>query len=131
MVMHFNRIIEAHPDVKIVISSTWRHSYTHGVYSDFAGLVALLVARGLEGDVIGHTPFPVGGSNWRTRGEEIRMYLTEHPEVEHYLILDDDKDVGLEPDLRPHWIQTSGASGLKDSQVGRAIKMLRKPEEAS
>jgi hypothetical protein len=154
MIKRFNRIIEACPDVKIVISSTWRHSYTHGVYEDFDGLVRLLKERGLQGEIIGHTPFPVsspvggwltlGSTPHRTRGGEIRMYLDAHPEVEHFLILDDDHS-GMKPnraavydpaidvychipteiDLRPNWIQTSSANGLKDSHVGRAIKMLQ------
>ena len=32
----------------------------------------------------------------------------------------------IEPDLRPNWIQTSSANGLKDSHVGRAIAKLNK-----
>jgi hypothetical protein len=157
MIKRFNRIIEACPDVKIVISSTWRHSYSHGVYEDFDGLVKLLKERGLQGDIIGHTPFPVssppggwlslGHTPYRTRGAEIRLYLDAHPEVEHFLILDDATegmkpnkaphhdpvtdtyfDMATEIDLRPHWIQTSSANGLKDSHVGRAIKMLNTPK---
>lgn len=154
MIKRFNKIIEACPDVKIVVSSTWRHSFTHGVYEDFEGLVKLLKERGLLGDIVGHTPFPpdepVGwmslGRGYRSRGQEIRMYLHAHPEVEHFLILDDDTggmkpnkaphydretdtyfDAATEIDLRPHWIQTSSANGLKDSHVGRAIKMLNTP----
>ena len=109
MIKRFNRIIEACPDVKIVISSTWRYSYTHGVYTNFEELVQLLKARGVQGDIIGHTPFPETpapsgwitlGSSWRTRGEEIRMYLKEHPEVEHFLILDDDAE-GMKPRTAP------------------------------
>jgi len=140
MIKRFNRIVEAHPDLKIVVSSTWRHSFSHGVYSDFAGLVKLLKERGLQGDIIDHTPVKM---SYLTRGAEIRLWLKSHPEVTNYVILDDDKS-GMKPatgsvwvehlgnyasqaaevDLRPRWIQTSWENGLKDGHVKRAIKLL-------
>jgi len=150
LIRRFNRIIDACPDVKVVVSSTWRYCYAAGVYRDFAGLVGLLKSRGLQGDIIGHTPFPVSagggwslGSSYRSRGNEIRDYLSSHPEVERFVVLDDDSS-GMKPDmkpvwveaeknyktkptqvdLRPHWIRTSGQNGLKEIHVQRAIRML-------
>ena len=157
MIKRFNRIIAAHPDVKIVVSSTWRHSFSHGVYENFGQLVELLKSRGVEGEIIGHTPFPpdeppsggwmaLGATAHLTRGAEIRLYLKDHPEVTNYIVLDDDEG-GMKPktepfydretdnyynapaeiDLRPRWVQTSWANGLKERSADKAIRLLEKP----
>lgn len=151
MIKRFNKIIEAHPDVKIVVSSTWRHTFSHGVYENFEQLVELLKSRGVQGEFIGHTPFPVettggwmSGSTYRTRGAEIRLWLDANPEVENFVILDDDtegmkpkmgtrfytelnnyKDEPIEIDLRPRWVQTSWANGLKERGAEKAIAILK------
>lgn len=142
-IKRFNKIIEAHPDTEIVISSTWRHSFTHGVYESFEELVHLLMSRGVKGQFVGHTPFPETGI-YLSRGDEIRLYLNSHPKIKHFIVIDDDSSgmkprmapkfiqslnnyeyVPIEIDLRPHWIQTSWESGLKLSGVSKAIKLLR------
>jgi len=142
-IKRFNKIVEAHPDVKIVISSTWRCSFTSGVYEDFAGLVRLLKERGLQGDIVDHTPVKM---TYLSRGAEIRMWLDDHPEVKNYILIDDDTEgmkpatgtaydpetdnhysVPAEVDLRPRWVQTSWENGLKEAHVARAIKLLEGP----
>ena len=131
----FNKIIDAHPDAKIVISSTWRKiSAFQTTYKSFEELVALLHSRGLKGDVIGHTPIFFGD---RGRGHEIREWMlgtNNRPEgpIDQFVVLDDDR-TGMAPfvhtkkkyrwetdemygermaepmeiDLRPHWVHTS------------------------
>ena len=63
---------------KVVISSSWRN-WDDGVQQ---------IKDKVYPDIYGITP------NARTgfRGEEINMYLKEHPEITHYAILDDDND---------------------------------------
>lgn len=133
LVAQFNRIIEAHPDAKIVISSSWRHCSAHNkAYKDFKGLKRLLARKGIKGKIIGHTPIFFGN---RGRGHEIRESLLllrdKHPDLT-YVILDDDR-TGMAPyvqlkkkyswetdelyeermaapqeeDLRPRWVKTS------------------------
>jgi hypothetical protein len=93
-IAQFNKIIDAVPDAKIVVSSTWRKTGMFGVYEDFNGLKKLLADRGLRGEIIGHTPIHFGR---RGRGQEIREYLDEEFQVENpgqtvdsFVILDDD-----------------------------------------
>lgn len=100
----FNRIIEAHPDAKIVVSSTWRHSRMPGVYEDFDGLKVLLKERGLKGEIIDLT---VKDYRLCSRGSEIRQWVDDwekdHPgEILNYVILDDDTS-GMEG-----WIEEEG-----------------------
>jgi hypothetical protein len=81
MVAHVKAIIDA-TDAKIVISSTWRRSHT------LQELIAFLEQKGLVSAskcVIGITP----GDDSIPRGYEIEAWLHEHPEVESYVVLDD------------------------------------------
>jgi hypothetical protein len=98
-IQRFNQILDAHPDAKIVVSSTWRASGLFGVYEDFDGLKKLLADRGLRGEIIGHTPIHFGH---RGRGNEIREYLDEcfaeeNPgqTLDAFVVLDDDTE-GME-----------------------------------
>lgn len=55
------------------------------------------------------------------RGSEIKEWLGRHPYVTHFVILDDDSDMG---DLMDHLVKTSFQSGLLPSDTWRAIKIL-------
>lgn len=46
----------------------------------------------------------------RCRGEEIKAYLNEHPEIDEYIIVDDEDD--LLPEQRQKFIQTDGYVGF-------------------
>ena len=60
----------------------------------------------------------------RERDEEIREWLGRHPEVEQYLILDDE-DVFTE-ELKEHHILTSFYEGLLTKHVEKSIEILNK-----
>lgn len=104
-IARFNRIIDAHPDAQIVISSTWRICSPHmSAYQDFEGLIRLFRERGLRGHIIDHTPIYFGH---RGRGTEIRNWLRETGErmgVQQFVILDDDTE-RMEPyvPVRTRW----------------------------
>lgn len=68
-------------DYKIVVTSTWRR------WSNYKDC---LINGGLrEGvEILGRTEEIWDG----TRGEEIQKYLDEHPEIDNYLIFDDEYD---------------------------------------
>lgn len=55
------------------------------------------------------------------RGSEIKEWLSRHPYVTHFVILDDDSDMG---DLMDHLVKTSVQSGLLPGDTWRAIKIL-------
>lgn len=106
---------------KVVLSSTWRVLEHH---------TAKLRADG---------GFPEPHDDWRTvdnpvamqngiivdpyhRGGEIAEWLSRHPEVTRYAIVDDDGD--MLPDQRPHFVQTSFETGLLDEHCERLAQIL-------
>lgn len=91
------RLTKDDPAVDIVLSSTWRlGSEEHWQQCrDFFDL-----------PLIGRTPSFHNGH----RGEEIADWLSEHPEVENYVIVDDDSDM-LE-EQAPHFVQTTFREGF-------------------
>jgi hypothetical protein len=68
----------------IVISSTWR-------FDGFDLCVKCLKNAGLRNgiEIIGCTPWLDG----KQRGDEITVWLKEHPDVKNYLIFDDDSNM--------------------------------------
>lgn len=63
------------------------------------------------------------------RGEEIAEWLSRHPEVTRYAIVDDDGD--MLPDQRPFFVQTSFEHGLLDGHAKRLISILLGREEGA
>ena len=95
---------------KIVVSSSWRGSDPK--------LQETFAIVGIP-HYIDITPYHKN----RHRGTEIQMWLDKHPEVENYVILDDDNDM-LEHQLE-HFIQTNWMKrGLSDENVEQAINIL-------
>lgn len=60
--------------------------------------------------------------NCGCRGEEIKAWLNEHPEVIRYAIVDDDSDM-LEEQL-PFFVQTSMETGMQDHHAEKIIAIL-------
>lgn len=56
------------------------------------------------------------------RGEEIKEWLSRHPEVDHFVILDDDEFemAGLEG----HLVKTTFEEGLLEQHAAKAIEIL-------
>jgi hypothetical protein len=82
LIERLHYIIERVPDLKIVISSSWR--------SDMKDLKEQLEKDGFKywRRVIGKTP----ELNGYKRGDEILKWLEEHPEVKHYRVLEDEEN---------------------------------------
>ena len=101
----------------VVVSSSWRCMF------ELSDICDILKRHGFRGRVIGATPrlhrTPDGEA--RVRGHEIQSWLDEHPDVEAFVILDDDSDMAH---LIPKLVKTSFETGLQDEHVERAIRML-------
>lgn len=104
-------------DAQIVVSSTWRNSPSH-----MKKLSHSLGYRGMK--ITGVTDRLGVSKNGERyyRGHEIQKYLDEHPEIEQYVILDDDSDM-LDSQLR-NFIQTDGNIGLTETLAYRATFIL-------
>ena len=114
-IMKLNRIMLKVPDVKIVITSTWRF--------DFKDTVERLQAQGLVIPVIDRTSVSLHESRMLPRGVLVDKWISENArDTCNYVIFDDDRDFLL--DQQWNFIQTDTAIGLTDGAVETAIAIL-------
>jgi len=99
--VNFLRWICEKADCKIVISSTWRNNHKQDFFET--------IFNNLHEDW--KTPNMRRYSEVRhERGYEIKKWLENHPEIEDYLIIDDDSDM-LDEQIS-HFIQTDSINGI-------------------
>jgi hypothetical protein len=102
-------------DAGIVLSSSWRTNRR----SDAEALFRL---AGIEGEAVGVTPWLLKNRQ-ATRGDEIRAWLArQFDRPEKFIVVDDGADMGA---LEPHLVQVDHRVGLQDSDVKRAVRLLR------
>jgi hypothetical protein len=111
---YLNQIIEA-SNASVVVSSSWRFCHS------FDGMQKLLEYHGFKGQLIDITPVNVKRAN-KMRGHEIQAWLDLHPEVDRFVILDDDNDM-LHLDC--YLVKTDLSIGLTQEDAGRALSVLR------
>lgn len=92
------------PDVKIVISSSWREDKDQ---------LDLIREAGI--------PFLSFTPNMKNRATEIDYWLTANPEVTAYAILDDIEQ--FNDRQRPHFVRTSYEHGLREKDL-RALEVI-------
>lgn len=103
------RDIVAATGAKVVLSSAWRHTPS--------ALPYLWDACGPTVECIGETQyFPS-----RQRGDEIASWLTEHPCVDRFVILDDREDMSS---VQDHLVHTDESVGLTEENKKQAIEKL-------
>jgi len=99
-------------DCQIVLSSVWRLSIGHKK-----------LAEALFLPIVDSTPcLHMSGA----RGQEIKAYLGNHPEVTCYAIVDDDSDM-LDEQL-PYFIKTDRVNGLSYENYEQLLKLLKEKE---
>lgn len=111
-VVILNEIVRA-SGANVVITSTWRISRTKN------DIQQLLSGKGFSGEIIDTTPVLQG----ETRGTEIRAWLAERKDIEAFVILDDERDMG---DLCDWLVQTKTEDGLLASHIPDVLKILHK-----
>lgn len=102
----------------ICISSSWRHDF------EFSKLCEFLKKVGVKGQIIGATPSDTKriSAPVISRGEEIAAWLSEHPEVKSFVILDDFDDF-LTNQKNRH-VKTSMNGGLRAHHINLAVDIL-------
>ena len=98
-----------HTQASLVISSTWRSDNRLIVKFNYMGLP----------EFIDITPYTIQ----RHRGTEIQMWLDAHPEVDNYVILDDDTD--MLDEQKPFFVNTTFKCGLTEGLAKKAIEILK------
>lgn len=109
MILHLQDIVFT-TNAKIVLSSSWRLSKRC-----MTMLEEQLRPYNLE--IFDKTISDPTGE----RGDEIKEWLSRHPEVTHFVILDDDSDMS---DVKDHLIKTTFQYGLQAEHAAKAIEML-------
>ena len=111
-IIQLKKIIMA-TDAEIVLSSSWRW------YKDTRDKVhRQLQAKDI--DFVDTTPLEIDTA--MSRGMEIKAWLDEHPEVERFVILDDD-DLRIQEYL-PYHVKTTFKYGLTREKAAEAIQIL-------
>jgi hypothetical protein len=100
----------------IVVSSSWRDGRT------LKQLQSIFELNGIT-RIIGMTPIIEGA----IRGREIQEYIdtNEKSEIEQFVILDDEEEMG---DLREYLIETDFRTGLSSQLKDEVISRLTRPE---
>lgn len=109
-VERLNDII-ARTGCEVVLSSVWR--LNRGLMKTWR---ALLV-HGFKYRIIDSTPADCNGY----RGKQILSWLTDHPEVAQYAVVDDSDDMD---GVRDRLVQTTFRHGLQDEHVDRLVELL-------
>lgn len=110
---NFQYVLEKVPGVKVVISSTWKRLYPLDQLKRFFDEQYIDSGR-----VIGITPSMLSA----TRGEEISMWLRDHPDVTEFVAIDDDTDMAP---IESNWVQTDCRVGLTMPLALEVIKRLK------
>ena len=124
----------------IVLSSTWRLNKVKSIFDDYLFLDDLddeeydvsseksaykyLEMRLEEYDLRIYDDTPDSGGVY-SRGKEIYTWMKNHPDVENYVILDDEEFRDFETyGLSDHVVYTNFAKGLTEKQVTEALEVL-------
>lgn len=116
---NFQMILDKYPDVKVVISSTWRNLFTLDWLKE--KLESYHISSNHVIDITSQDP---GGN----RGLEIQIWLNNRPEVTQYVIIDDN-DWGITP-LHPwsSFVKTEWEAGMTYTNALEVIQKLKTPK---
>lgn len=113
-IKHLNLVLEA-TGAQVVVSSSWR--FCHNI----VGLQKLLEYRGFKGELIDITPINLMGPN-KVRGHEIQAWLDLNPEVDRFVIIDDDSDMAH---LKRYLVLVDKKVGLTEKNALEAISIIK------
>lgn len=108
--------ITSESGARIVVSSSWRMFYA----SRFQKLRDTLAAAGVAAEVVGPTP-----TYCPHRGLAIEAYLKDLNGACNIVILDDEPKHSFTARTEKWLVQTNGAKGLVETDVARALKVLK------
>lgn len=107
-------VLDHYPELKIVISSTWRELYSLDWLKEKLASYHIDSSR-----VIDITPSSMSGD----RGREIGQWLYRHPEVTQYVVIDDN-DWGIKAIHPDEFVQTTWEGGFHLGHAYEAIEKL-------
>lgn len=119
-------------NAKIVVTSSWRIGHRGDVLAFNGYLTQYIIKHNyldnvqdtfdkFIGNIVGMTD-----SVGTCRGDEIKLYMNEHPEVENYVILDDDSDM-CDYQLF-NFVQTDTYEGITERDAKLCVDILNGTE---
>lgn len=113
---NFQHVLDTYPDVKIVLSTTWRTSFS------LDWLKAKLEQYHIDSSrVIDCTP---EDHRYGSRGNEIQWWLDKHPTVTHYVIIDDNNWDITPKHGKDRFIETTWEGGMTFAHAHETIRKL-------
>lgn len=109
---NLNSLLDKNPDLKIVISSSWR---SNGL--EF--MKKMLSENGIDEKKV----VDVTGNERGNRGHQIQCWLDGNAEVTKFVILDDNSDMG---NLLSHLVKTNSFIGFTSKDAEAASEILNK-----
>ncbi|MCX9024639.1 MAG: HAD domain-containing protein [Candidatus Methanoperedens sp.] len=110
---NLNTLLERIKDLKIVISSAWRHL-------GLEECKEVLKENGINTDRV----IDITGDERGERGHQIQCWLDRNPGVTGMAIVDDESDMA---DLKSKLVKTNGFIGLTSKHVDEIVETLDKP----
>jgi hypothetical protein len=110
---NFQSLLDQAPDLKIVISSSWR----------LLGLdqcKKTLDANGIDSTRV----VDITGQEGDERGDQIKAHLARNPQITHYVIVDDESDF---TGLMDRLVKTNPNIGFTEADVKKALDILKRP----
>jgi hypothetical protein len=121
---NFQYVLDTYPDAKIVISSTWRALFP------LEWLKEKLNSYHIKGNrVIDKTPDLFASMLNSNRGIEINQWLSEHPEVKHYIVIDDNDEGISTLHGWDKFVKTEWESGMTWQHAQEAIHKFATPKK--
>ena len=126
LVARLNRLCEA-TGAQVVLSSSWRaDAFSNGLEDDLRATGALRHAHPTDPRTKWLNAVSNGGVIMaRVRGAEITEWLSRHPEVTPYAIVDDSSD--MLPEQMPRFVQTDFQAGGLTEHHAKALEALLLP----
>lgn len=121
-VKNLEYIIKHMPEVRIVISSSWK-----GMGGP--SLCHMWNIRNLPGVIVGTTPDLLRTPKDSSRGLEIQKWLEINDNIDSYVIIDDDSD--MLPGQMDNFIKTDAEIGLTLKDSSKALAILRREKQAA
>jgi hypothetical protein len=115
-------------DAKLVISSSWQHGHSAKEWLE-EGICIRSYKGWIKKFFTDYTYDVTGRRSWEgshSRGAEIKAWMVQHPEVENYVIIDDEDDM-LDEQLF-HFVGTDWVFGIQEREVTLAIDVLNNKE---
>ena len=127
-IKYIKQIVDA-TGAKIVVSSSWRHKTVQETIDTMIGRPKRCPRNSMFNWFIDNlydvTPWFCDDKYIGTgRGGEIQTWLDAHPEVDNYVIIDDDGDM-LNEQLF-HFVETNFEDGITELETNWAIKILNR-----